>query len=52
MKRLSSRPGCTREIPVEMLNGDLAGEYQAIIVQEREHEIDLCAALGVHVPVA
>lgn len=30
-KRLSPKPGCTREKLVEMLNGDLAGEYQAII---------------------
>lgn len=52
MKRLSSKPGGTREIPVEMLNGGLAGEYQAIIVQEQEHAIGGCAALGVHVPVA
>lgn len=30
----------------------LSETLRAIIVQEQEHEIDLCAALGVHVPAA
>lgn len=42
----------TREELIQLLNGDLAGEYQAIIAQEHEHEIDLCAALGIDVPAA
>ncbi len=29
----------------------LSGTLRAIIVQEQEHEIDLCAALGIDVPL-
>jgi hypothetical protein len=41
----------TREQMIKLLNEDLAGEYQAIIVQEQEHEIDLSAALDINVPL-
>jgi hypothetical protein len=48
----ATKPGfnISREQMIQLLNEDLAGEYQAIIVQEQEHEIDLSAALDINVP--